>query len=410
MQHKKLTIMTIAIGIFLVLLYRLAHLSNPALFLYAIGTSTILGIVLIMSINYKTVPVDPAYEPGVSIVLAVFNEPLEILKQVIKFAQETNYPKNKKEIIVVDDGSTNDSVKELSKLVNPDEVKIIFLKKNKGNKFARMEGVRASKGEILVFVDSDTFLEKDSILNIVAPFKKPKVGSVSGHLDVQNWGKNLLTKFQEVWYFIGFRVYRGAESEMGMVSCCAGAFSAHRRIAITPELERELLYGKFMRLEVTAGVDRAITNLILKQGYEALYQANAVAKTVVPDTGRTFLKQQVRWTKSWIRETFYMATFAYKRRSKGIFFYLSTLIHVVNYAFLCFMIYLCPFIISEGYLATTYYLISLSALGLLYALYARKHTHAWSSRISFQLVFSLISFPIFVYSLLTLGDTSWGTR
>jgi hyaluronan synthase len=402
--------MTLLVGIFLALLYRLEHIYNPALFIYAIGTSTILGIVLTLSINYKTVPVDLAYEPTVSIVLAAFNESLDVLKQVVQSAQKTNYPKNKKQIIVVDDGSTNNAVQELSKFVDPDEVKIIVLEKNKGNKFARMEGVKVANGEILVFVDSDTFLEKDSVLNIVAPFKNLKVGSVSGHLNVQNWSKNLLTKFQEVWYFIGFRVYRGAESEMGMVSCCAGAFSAHRRKAITSELIQELLYGKFMGLEVTAGVDRAITNLILKQGYDALYQTNAVAQTLVPETSKTFLKQQVRWTKSWIRETFYMMTFAYKRKSKGVFFYLSTLIHVVNYAFLFFMIYLCPFITSEGYYATIYYLVSLSVLGLLYALYARKHTHAWSSRVSFQLVFCLISLPIFVYSLLTLRNTAWGTR
>ncbi len=410
MKHTKLAIMTIIIGISLALIYRITHLYNPALFLYAIGTSTVLGIVLSLSTRYKTVPVDPNYQPKVSIVLAVYNEPLEILKQVIESAQKTNYPKDKKEIVIVDDGSANDSVKELSKLINPDEVKITIFGKNRGNKFARMEGIKVSTGEILVFLDSDTTLEEDSIKNIVAPFKDPKVGSVSGHLKVQNWSRNLLTKFQEVWYFIGFRVFRGAESEIGMVSCCAGAFSAHRRSAITPDVEKEWLYGKFMGLEVTAGVDRAITNLIMKQGYEALYQTNAVAQTVVPDTARKFLKQQVRWTKSWIRETFYLATFAYRRKSKSVFFYLSTLMHFINYGFLFFMIFLCPFIIEEGYLATLYYIISLTLLGFLYALYARKHTHAWTSRVTFQLIFSVISVPIFIYSVLTLRDKKWGTR
>jgi hyaluronan synthase len=410
MQHKKILLATIVISLALLLIYRLAHLYNPALFIYAIGTSTVLGLVLTLSVNYKTVKVDPAYQPKVSIVLAVFNEPLEILKQVVESAQKTNYPKDKKEIIIVDDGSANDSVKQLSKTIDPKEVKITIFEKNRGNKFARMEGIRASTGEIMVFLDSDTILEKDSILNVVAPFKNPKVGSVSGHLKVQNWSKNLLTKFQEVWYFIGFRVYRGAESEIGMVSCCAGAFSAHRRSAITTQVENEWLYGKFMGLEVTAGVDRAITNLIIKEGYEAVYQMDAVAQTTVPDTTRKFLKQQVRWSKSWIRETLYMMTFAYKRKHKSVFFYLSTLIHFVNYGFLFFMLFYSPLFIENGYLGTIFYLFSLSLLGLLYALYARKHTHAWASRVTFQLIFSIISLPIFIYSLLTLRDKKWGTR
>ena len=267
-----------------------------------------------------------------------------------------------------------------------------------------------STGEVVVFLDSDTVLDEDSISNIISPFKNPKVGSVSGHLKVQNWNENILTKFQEVWYFIGFRVYRGAESEIGMVSCCAGAFSAHRRAAITPEVEQEWLYGKFMGLEVTAGVDRAITNLVIRDGYEAVYQMNAVAQTTVPDTFRKFLKQQVRWSRSWIRETLYMMTFAYKRKSKSLFFYLSTLTHFINYGFLFFMLFFCPFFIPDGYLGTIFYLISLSLLGLLYALYARKFTHACSSRVTFQLIFSLISLPIFIYSLLTLRDKKWGTR
>jgi hyaluronan synthase len=410
MQHKKLIIATLLIGIVLVLFYRLSHIYNPALFVYAIGTSTVLGIVLTLSVKYKTVPVDPNYQPKVSIVLAVFNEPIEVLKKVIESTQKAKYPKGKKEIIVVDDGSANDSVKQLSKLVDPNEVKIIYFEKNRGNKFARMEGIRAATGEILVFLDSDTTLAESSLLNVVAPFKNPKEGSVSGHLKVENWSKNLLTKFQEVWYFIGFRVYRGAESEIGMVSCCAGAFSAHRRAAITPEVENEWLYGKFLGLEVTAGVDRAITNLIIREGYEAVYQMDAVAETEVPETTKKFLKQQVRWTKSWIRETLYMMTFAYKRKSKSIFFYLSTLVHFVNYGFLFFMIYLCPFLIVDGWIGTLFYIFSLALLGLLYALYARKYTHAWTSRVTFQLIFCLISLPIFVYSLLTLRDNKWGTR
>ncbi len=410
MQHKRVLIATIIIAVILLLSYRLAHIYNPALFVYAIGTSVVLGIVLTLSVKYKMVPVDSQYQPKVSIVLAVFNEPLDVLKRVIESTQKATYPKGKKEIVVVDDGSANDSVKQLSKLVDPNEVKIIVFDKNRGNKFARMEGIRAATGEIMVFLDSDTILEEDSILNIVAPFKNPKVGSVSGHLQVENWSKNILTKFQEVWYFIGFRVYRGAESEIGMVSCCAGAFSAHRRSAITPEIENEWLYGKFLGLEVTAGVDRAITNLIIREGYEAVYQMDAVARTEVPETTRKFLKQQVRWTKSWIRETLYMMTFAYKRKEKSIFFYLSTLVHFVNYGFLTFMLFICPFVLEGGWLGTIFYLFSLSLLGLLYALYARKHTHAWTSRITFQLIFSLISVPIFVYSLLTLKDKKWGTR
>src|SRR5665648_150080 len=125
MQHKKLLIVTGIIGILLLLIYRLTHLYNPVLFIYAIGTSTILGLVLTLSVKYKSVPVDPTYQPKVSIVLAVFNEPLEILKQVVESAQKTNYPKDKKEIILADDGSANDSVQQLKKIITPDEVKII---------------------------------------------------------------------------------------------------------------------------------------------------------------------------------------------------------------------------------------------------------------------------------------------
>ena len=267
MQHKRVLMVSIVSCVILLLIYRLTHLYNPVLFIYAIGTSLVLGLVLTLSVKYKTVPVDSEYQPKVSIVLAVFNEPLDVLKRVIQSTQKAKYYPGKKEIVVVDDGSANDSVRRnLSKLVDPDEVKIIFFEQNRGNKFARMEGIRAATGEIMVFLDSDTVLEEDSLLNIIAPFKNPKVGSVSGHLKVENWSKNLLTKFQEVWYFIGFRVYRGAESEIGMVSCCAGAFSAHRRAAITPEVEQEWMYGKFLGLEVTAGVDRADHKLDYPRG------------------------------------------------------------------------------------------------------------------------------------------------
>lgn len=389
--------MTLIIG-------KIAWTPNPLVLFYSISATLFLGATVGLAIGYNHVPPDQNFTPSVSIVIPVYNESWRTLKGVISSALKTKY-RGEKEVIVVDDGSTNGISEKLRRLRG---VKTIIFQTNKGNKFARAEGIKNARGEIIVFMDSDTMLRREAISHIVAPFKHRSVGAVSGHLKVKNPTKSLMAKLQDGWYYTNFRVFRGAEDRVRFVSCCPGAFSAYRRNVITPQVMDEWLYGKFMGLEVTAGVDRALTNLVLRN-HDVVYQSSAVADTVVPHTWKRFINQQIRWTKSWIRETLLLCTFAFKKGARSLFFYSSAILHLLNYCILFFSFFVLPFMIGVPFYPI-FYLAGATTAGVIYALFCRKETRLWKWRAVFPAFYTLIILPIFFFSLVTLRNGEWGTR
>src|SRR5205807_9054111 len=130
-------------------------------------------------------------------------------------------------------------------------------------------GARRGHGEILLYVDSDSFLRHDGVRKIVQGFADPEVAAVSGHTDVANARTNMLTRMQDVRYYVAFRVMKAAESVFGAVTCCPGCFSAYRRTCVLEILE-PWLKQHFLGVQATFGDDRSLTNFLLRK-YKVIY-------------------------------------------------------------------------------------------------------------------------------------------
>ncbi|HEX2063756.1 MAG TPA: glycosyltransferase, partial [Acidimicrobiales bacterium] len=181
----------------------------------------------------------------------------------------------------------------------------VDLGKNYGKRGAMAEGIRRARGEVLCFVDSDSYLEPGAVEAIVQPFADQRVGAVVGHADVRNRSVNWITKMQQVRYYSAFRVIKGTESLLsGTVTCASGCCAAYRRTVVLPLLEA-WEFQTFLGRPATFGDDRALTNRILT-GNRVVYQSEARSETVVPENLRTFFRQQLRWKKSWLRESMYV--------------------------------------------------------------------------------------------------------
>src|SRR5205807_4446793 len=214
--------------------------------------------------------------------------------------------------VVVDNGSTDGTLREIerARALWPDLVVIAF-DGNRGKREAMAAGARSAHGEILVYVDSDSFLRRDAVREIAQGFADASVAAVAGHTDVANSKRNALTRMQDVRYYVAFRVLKAAESVFGAVTCCPGCFSAYRRQCVLPVLDR-WLDQRFLGVRATFGDDRSLTNFLLRH-YKVIYSSTAVATTVVPETHAQFLRQQLRWKKSWLRECLIAATFMWKK-------------------------------------------------------------------------------------------------
>lgn len=356
---------------------------------------------------------DSAELPTVSFVIPCKNEEANIQRTILNLLA-IGYPHHLMDICVVNDGSDDDSLREIvlgAEVARAGDVRtfVVDWKKNRGKREAMAEGIRRTHGDIIVLVDSDSFLERFSVHRLVQRFNDPQVAAATGHARVHNPDVNLLTKMQNVRYFIAFEVYKAAEGVFGSVTCCSGCCSAYRRSALLDVLE-SWRQQRFLGSQCTYGDDRSLTNHLLRRGHKTVFVSDALSSTIVPHTWDVFLRQQLRWKKSWVRESLIAATFMWKRHPiMAASFYMGLVLPLIS-----------PFIVLRSMVwipltlhrLPTAYLFGIGVMAMIYGFYYYIHTkdRDWF----FGFVFAALSTVVLIWQLpmaiLTLRDGSWGTR
>jgi hyaluronan synthase len=351
-------------------------------------------------------------EPKVAIVMPAFNEEAAIA-QSLRSLLALDYPKHKLQIVAIDDGSSDGTLRELNTVAAHADgrVEVIAFPENRGKRAAMAAGIRATDAEIVAFVDSDSVLEVDAMRVLVQGFHDEKVGAICGHADVLNVRETWLTRMQAVRYFVAFKVIKAAESVFNAVTCCSGCFSAYRRSAIMPHLdwwEKQMFLG----VESTFGDDRSLTNCVLRD-WKVTYEEKAVSHTIVPETFKQFMKQQTRWKRSWTRESLIVSTFIWKKNPiAAIAVYISVALPLLAPIAALRAVVWQPLMHGTG--APIVYILGIYAIALVYGLYfalrQRRYDTLWLSGILF--VFFYLAFLLWqtYYAIFTSRTASWGTR
>lgn len=245
----------------------------------------------------------------ISVIVPFYNEEPEVLAAAIAslLAAHGNI-----EIIAVDDGSrTPEAADGLRRLFGP-RLRLLGYPENRGKRVAQAEALRHAAGEFIVTVDSDTVVEPDAILHLIEPLLADRrIGATTGNVKVRNRGANLLTRMIAARYWNAFDVERRSLSRLGIVTCCSGVLSAYRA-SLFRSLLPAYLGQRFLGEPCTYGDDRHLTNLILKERYRTVYVHEALCHTEAPTTLGRFLRQQLRWKKSFLRESCISLTFAFR--------------------------------------------------------------------------------------------------
>lgn len=360
---------------------------------------------------HKSAEYDKSYQPTVTFVVPAKNEEDNIAETIRRFAK-VNYPKEKIEVIAINDGSDDSTHEEMLKikaeLQNILPVKIVDWKVNRGKREGMAEGVKQAKNEIIIFVDSDSFVEPDCVKHLTKYFSNPRVGAVSGHTDVYNKDTNLLTAIQSVRYFISFSIYKAAESIFGAVTCCPGCCSAYRRSYLLEFID-QWLNQKFLGAKCTFGDDRSLTNFVIRK-YEAVYSPMAKAHTIVPDNFKKYVKQQQRWKKSWVRESFLASAFMWKKNPvAAVSFYSYIFVVFGSPVVLLNALFWVPVTAHRWPIA---YFLGLFLVLLIYGLYYRVKTgnKSWFfAAINFWLNTLLLIWQL-PWAIITIRRSHWGTR
>lgn len=391
---------------------------NKALYLYSIIAAVFLLSRYLFGVMYKQVPINPEFTPGVTIIVPCFNEE-EWIQRCILSCINQDYPADRIEVIIVDDCSNDQSVEKIKEIVEilyqeanryqtRDRLKYLVQSENKGKRDALAWGAERAMHELLVFVDSVSFLEPFAIRNIVQPFQDPKMGGVAGRTDVANTYTNGLTKMQAVRYYISFRIMKAAEAYFDAVTCLSGPLSCYRKKIVLDNKE-QWLNQTFFGQKATFGDDRSMTNFVL-QNHRTSYQDSAVCSTIVPNRYNIFLKQQMRWKRSWLRESLIAGSFIWKKEPfMAVFFYMGLVVPIAAPIVVIYNLIYIPLVLRV--FPTTFFvgLLMMALLMSLMQLFMRKST-TWVFGLLFCLYYEAILLWQMPIAWVTFWKSTWGTR
>ncbi len=223
------------------------------------------------------------YNPLVSILVPAFNEEKVLSKTVrsLLYSHYRNY-----EIIIIDDGSKDQTWQVIEKLSRNKRVRGIRLRKNKGKSGALNRGLKSAKGEVIVSIDSDTIFAPQTVGKFVRHFNDPAIGAVAGVVKVGNI-RNVITRWQSLEYITGINIERTAQAFMKAILIVPGACSAWRKSAV------KAAHGYS---SATLAEDSDLTLAVRRAGYQIIQDIEAVGFTESPLTLRALAKQRFRWT------------------------------------------------------------------------------------------------------------------
>ncbi len=368
----------------------------------------------VLWVLYRPYPPVDCLLPRLTVVVPVYNEGAMVARCLAAVAG-ADYPRDRLEIIAVDDGSTDDTWRHLEAAAHrhPGLLRTLRFPRNRGKKAALYAGFRAARGEVLVTVDSDSVIEAAALRHLVAPLMHdPRMGAVAGFVRVLNRHQSFMGKMQGV-RFINLDFLRASQSFYKTVICTPGSLSAYRREALQPILDA-WLHQTFLGAPCRHSEDRALTNFILRQGWHTCYQRTAVVYTLVPEDYAGVCRMYLRWERGNVRESAVMATYLFTRfrrrgRALAILEFVLTQLEA-PLAALFFGVFLASVALYPAILFKVLLALGLmSGLNLIYYLWLERDLEVVYGLIYGYYAFFLLQW-IYPYAFFTVRDHRWLTR
>jgi N-acetylglucosaminyltransferase len=349
----------------------------------------------------------PVEWPTVDVVVPCFNENPRLLEACCRSVAAQDY-QGPIRVWLVDDGSRNRA--ELQPVYERwagEGWRVRPLAANTGKRAAQDKAVREGGGELVVLMDSDTVLASDAVRQAAACFADDRVGAVSGSVGVLNAPTNLLTRLIHHRYRLRFQVERPAQGFFTSLLCCSGPFAVYRR-SLLAGLWPRYLTQTFAGVRCTNGDDLHLTNLVLATGRQVVFEPRAIASTWVPRSLPLYVRQQLRWNRSFYRELRW--TFA-GIRSRHPYLALDVLARALLPLLLAAALVL---LASEGLLAGWELLAADLSLALAMLCLSAAFLLVHGASVPFLLLYGPLHMallvPVRVWALLTLASPRWETR
>jgi biofilm PGA synthesis N-glycosyltransferase PgaC len=245
--------------------------------------------------------------PMISLVVPAYNEGL-VIQAAVRSLLKLDYPNY--EIIVIDDGSTDDTYeKAIGVAREQQDITIrIITKRNGGKAEALNTGMAAARGEFILNMDGDSKLSSNTLRACIRHFENPKIGAVAGNVKVIN-RENIWTKIQALEYVEGLAMARKAQSFIRAVNIIPGPLGMFRKSVLQQ-------VGGYDH--DTFAEDCDLTLKMLMRGWHIAYEPTAIAWVETPSGLLDLLKQRYRWTRGILQATTKHSHALWQPRKAGV--------------------------------------------------------------------------------------------
>ena len=174
---------------------------------------------------------EPDYEPTLSVLIAAYNEEANIGRK-IEQTLALDYPADKIEILMLSDGSSDRTDEIIGNYPDP-RVRLVRIPERHGKTHAQNEGVRAAKGEVLIFSDATTVYHPMALRFLASNYRDPKVGAASGRYQYFDAEGKSPTGLGTVAFWNYENLIKTMQSRIKTISGCCGCIYSVRRKAYT---------------------------------------------------------------------------------------------------------------------------------------------------------------------------------
>jgi cellulose synthase/poly-beta-1,6-N-acetylglucosamine synthase-like glycosyltransferase len=246
--------------------------------------------------------------PSVSFLVPAYNEE-DSIASTIDHLLDMDYPKDKIQIIVINDGSKDGTKKVIEKYVSKYSRVILLDKLNSGKADSLNQGIKLANGVLIAVVDSDSFPSKGSLKKIVGYFNDQKMSAVTSFVSARNSEHNYLAKIQTIEYlFMGWT--RKLLDFLDSVYVTNGPLSVYRK-------EYVKKVGGFDPKSITEDID--ITWNLLSHNYKTSMCLDARVSTIVPTTFKQWFRQRTRWGLGGLQAIYKYRAIFFKKGMFGAF-------------------------------------------------------------------------------------------
>jgi len=257
--------------------------------------------------------------PSVAFLVPCYNEEKTIAK-TIKSLLALDYPKEKLDILIIDDGSKDNSYQIAQQLQKENPIVRIYHKENGGKYTALNYGLRQTKAEFIATLDADSVVDPD-VLKIMLPyFSDPNTKAVTSSIKIYQ-PKGLLRHVQNIEYIFGIAL-RKIQSFLGSINVTPGPLTILRR-----EIFAEI--GDYCLGHNTEDFEMALR--MQTHNFQIEHAINAYVYTVAPSRLGVLYRQRKRWYQGILRNGWdYRCLFGKKHGNLGLFILPATLLGIVS--------------------------------------------------------------------------------